>query len=123
MILADTSIWVGHLRGGDATLVRLLEAGQVLTHPFVIGELALGVLRQRDAILHALADLPPAAIASDDDVLGFVAANALSGVGIGWVDAHLLAATRLTPEGRLWTRDKALGKAAARLGLDAGMTR
>jgi hypothetical protein len=103
--------------------VRLLDGGRILTHPFVIGELALGELRKRDLILDALGDLPRTAIASDSEVLGFIEANALFGQGIGYIDAHLLAAVRLTPGGHLWTRDKKLLVAAERLSLAADSPR
>ena len=117
MILVDTSIWVAHLRAGEATLVALLDAGMVLTHPFVIGELALGALRQRDAVLTALADLPSAVVATDAEVLRFIDRHALFGRGVGYVDAHLLAAARLTAGARLWTKDKRLDGVVDALGL------
>lgn len=117
MILVDTSVWIDHLRQRDERLSTLLEQGQVLAHSFVIGELALGNLQNRDAILGALQDLPQAPIATDAEVLGFITANALQGLGIGYIDAHLLAATRLAPGAMLWTRDKRLLAAGMRLGL------
>ncbi len=119
MILINSSVWVDHLRSGDRTLVRLLNTGQVLAHPFVIGELALGNLRQRQLIRNTLDDLPRAILASDEEVLHFIGAYRLFESGIGYVDAHLLAATRLTARATLWTRDKRLGVAADRLGLAA----
>lgn len=118
MILADTSIWVDHLRSGDARLSSLLTAGQVLIHPFVIGELALGNLRQRDELLQLLGDLPQAITASDQETLAFIKRHTLSGLGIGYVDAHLLASARLNAV-QLWTRDKRLHDASVRLGLAA----
>lgn len=119
MILVDTSVWIDHLRNGDAALVRRLETGQVLAHPFVIGELALGNLRLRQSILDALHDLPQALVASDREVLTLIDRHSLAGLGIGYVDAHLLAAVKLTPDARLWTRDRRLSGVAERLGLDA----
>ena len=116
MILVDSSIWVDHLRSRDPALVDLLGATRVLGHPFVIGELALGNLRQRDTVLGALQDLPQAMVARDDEVLGFIDRHALAGLGIGYVDAHLLASARLSG-GTLWTRDKRLDGAATRLGI------
>jgi predicted nucleic acid-binding protein len=119
MILVDTSIWVDHLRQGDARLKRLLEAGQVVIHPFVVGELALGNLRQRNLVLSSLRDLPHAVSAGDAEVLDFIERHALAGLGIGWVDAHLLASARLT-SAWLWTRDKRLSAVAVRLSLADG---
>lgn len=119
MILADTSVWVDHLRAGDGTLAARLDAGVILAHPFVIGELALGHLRQRDVVLDALSDLPKATVASDAEVLHFIHRHALFGRGIGYVDAHLLAAVQLTAGSALWTKDKTLHAVAARLALAA----
>jgi predicted nucleic acid-binding protein len=117
VILVDTSVWVGHLRSGDAALSRLLEEGRVLTHPFVIGELALGSLRQRETVLGALHNLTSVAKATDDEVMIFVDRHRLYGIGIGYVDAHLLAAVSLTPGASLWTQDKRLRAAAESLSL------
>jgi predicted nucleic acid-binding protein len=119
MILVDTSIWIDHLRTRDEQLTQLLEAGQVLAHPFVIGELALGHLRNRDAVLGALQDMPQAAVATEPEVLLFIGENGLFGLGIGYIDAHLLAAVLLTPGSLLWTRDKRLLAASAQLGIAA----
>ncbi|MEQ8193315.1 MAG: type II toxin-antitoxin system VapC family toxin [Rhodospirillales bacterium] len=123
MILVDTSVWIDHLRTHDRTLAGLLESGQVLGHPFVIGEIALGGLRQRDIVLDALENLPRAAVATDREVLGFIERHALAGSGIGYIDAHLLAAARLMPGTHLWTRDKPLSRAAGRLNLTAASLR
>ena len=117
MILADTSVWVDHLRAGDRALAALLEAGMVVAHPFSIGELALGNLRQREIVLKALADLPHASVATDAEVLHFIERHALAGRGIGYIDAHLLAAVKLSPETELWTKDKRLHGVAVQLGL------
>jgi predicted nucleic acid-binding protein len=117
VILVDTSVWVDHLRKGDRTLVSLLEKGSVLTHPFVIGEIALGNLRQRRIVLDGLRHLPRATIASDQEVFLFIEQNRLFGAGIGYLDAHLLAAVRLTPGANLWTRDRRLHAVAERLNL------
>ena len=114
--IVDTSIWVDHLRQGDARLKTLLEAGQVAIHPFVVGELALGNLRQRNIVLSSLRDLPHAVSASNEEVFDFIERHALAGLGIGFVDAHLLASARLT-SASLWTRDKRLNAAAVKLGL------
>ena len=117
MILVETSIWVDHLRSSDAALTGLLERGSVLIHPFVIGELALGVLRQREVILGALRNLPVVTVATDDEVLHFIDDGSLAGLGIGYIDVHLLAATRLTEGASFWTRDKRLAVVAGRLSL------
>ncbi|MGB9117709.1 type II toxin-antitoxin system VapC family toxin [Bradyrhizobium sp.] len=117
MILVDTSIWVDHLRVGDKALSSLLDAGMVLAHPFVIGELALGNLRQRGIVLSALSNLPHASVATDAEVLHFIDRHALFGRGIGYVDTHLLAAARLTAGAELWTNDKRLHGVAVQLGL------
>ena len=117
MILVDTSIWIDHLRQRDERLTNLLNQGQVLAHPFVIGELALGNLQNRGAILDALQDLPQTPVATDSEVLGFIQENSLYGMGIGYIDAHLLAAVRLAPGATLWTRDKRLLAAGTKLGL------
>ena len=117
MILVDTSVWVDHLGGTNAALAGLLEGGQILTHPFVVGELALGNLRQRETILGALSDLPRASVATDVEILKFIDRHALFGRGIGYVDTHLLAAVRLTAGTKLWTKDRRLRAVAAELGL------
>lgn len=117
MILVDTSVWVDHLRRGEPALAALLNESGVLSHPFVIGELALGRLRQRDLVLALLRELPQATVAEDREVLEIIDRERLYGSGIGYVDTHLVAATRLTPDARLWTRDKRLHAAAAKLGL------
>ncbi len=117
MILVDTSTWVDHLRVSNPILEDLLQSGWVLTHPFVIGELALGHLRRRDAFLAELQLLPRAVIASDGEVFRLIGEGGLVASGVGYVDAHLLAATRLTDGATFWTRDKRLRAAAAPLGL------
>ncbi|HXV01611.1 MAG TPA: PIN domain-containing protein [Caulobacteraceae bacterium] len=117
MILADTSVWIEHLRANDERLASLLEAGAVLVHPFVVGELALGNMRRRSSVLAMLEDLPRAELATHAEVLGFIDRHALFGRGVGYVDAHLLAATRLTSSARLWTRDRRLREVAEQLDL------
>ncbi len=107
MVLVDTSVWVDHLRTGQLALARLLNRGLVLAHPWVIGELVLGNLSQRQDILGLLSALPSAEIATDAEVLELIEAEQLYGLGVGYVDAQLLAATRLTAYARLWTTDKA----------------
>jgi len=119
VILVDTSVWVDHLRIGNRALSELLEGGMVLAHPFVIGELALGNLVRRELVLGALSDLPRAGVASDAEALHFIERHVLFGRGIGYVDAHLLAATSLTAGAALWTYDKRLRSVAVDLGLAA----
>jgi predicted nucleic acid-binding protein len=117
MILIDTSIWVDHLRSNNKVLGSFLSSERVLIHPFVIGELALGNLRQRKIILMALSDLPYIHVATDAEVLHFIDRYSLFGRGIGYIDAHLLAAVRLTPGAYLWTRDHKLHDVADELDL------
>ena len=117
MILVDTSIWIDHFRHGDEHLIQLLQAGRVISHTFIIGELALGCLKNRNTILDSLKDLPQAVVATDNEVMRFIDENTLFGKGIGFIDAHLLAAARLTLGSRLWTRDKRLLTVAATLNL------
>ena len=117
MILVDTSVWIDHLRAGNDALATLLEVGMVLAHPFVIGEVALGKLRQRRAILTALSDLPQAGVATEAEVLHVIDRHALDGCGIGYVDAHLLTSALLVAGTQLWTNDKRLHAVAAQLDL------
>lgn len=122
MILVDTSVWIDHLRAKDDELTRLLGLGQVLGHPFVIGELALGNLANRDAVLGALWGLPQTQVATDQEVQHLITEERLFGTGIGYIDAHLLASVRLSAGTLLWTRDKRLGTTGAHLGLTAHTT-
>ena len=117
MQLIDTSVWVDHLREGVDELADLLNQSLVLTHPIVIGELACGNLKNRSELLKLLGDLPQATVANDQEVLGFIEANQLGGMGIGYIDAHLLCATRLTPGASLLTYDKRLRDIEIRLRL------
>ena len=119
MILVDTLVWTDHLRTGDPVLAGLLDRAAVLGHVFVRGELACGNLRRRDEILALLADLPQAAVATDDEVLELIGRHRLMGRGIGYVDAHLLAATLLTSGASLWTRDLRLAEVTKQLGVGA----
>ncbi len=117
MILVDTSVWIEHLRAGRENLGVLLDDFQVLVHPFVIGELACGNLKNRAEVLKLLANLPKAPVASQREVLFFIDKNELMGRGIGFVDAHLLAATGLADAAQLWTNDKRLKQVAGELSL------
>jgi hypothetical protein len=115
VILADTSVWVDHLRKRDEILSAHLNEGRVITHPFVIGELAMGNLPNRVAILGSLGQLRRTVVASDEEVLDFIDRHHMAGIGIGYVDAHLMASVRLTLGSELWTRDKRLLLAAKRI--------
>lgn len=123
MILVDTSIWIDHLRRSDHVLVELLERSAVLAHPFVIGEIACGSLKDRSTVIGLLQDLPAAVLARDEEVLRFIGDQALHGKGIGYIDAHLLAAVALTQGARLWTRDRRLRGIAQALGCDHSPSR
>ena len=114
MILVDTSVWIEHLRAGSDRLRSLLFDEQVLCHPFIVGELACGTLRNRREILGMLRALPEAHLVEHEEVLSFLEARRLYGCRLGWVDAHLLASTLLTGCA-LWTFDKPLRRAAAAL--------
>ena len=119
MILADTSVWVEHLRHGLPRLAALLQEGEVLIHPWVIGELACGNLRNRSQVLELLQGLPAATVASEAEVLLLIERDRLMGRGIGYVDAHLLASARLS-HCRLWTQDRRLAAVGEEQGLAAG---
>ena len=117
MLLVDTSVWVDHFRQGIPLLADLLSAGEVATHPFVVGELACGNLKNRSEILTLLASLPSVKTATHPEALHLVDARSLSGAGIGWIDVHLLSAALLNRV-PLWTRDRRLHAAAKALGID-----
>lgn len=117
MILVDTSVWINHLRHDLPALRQLLEKGRVLCHPSIVGELAMGSLRKRSVILSALEALPRAEVAREEEVLGYVTDHSLFGIGIGYIDAHLLASAQLTSGSRLWTSDKRLQEVATKLDL------
>ncbi len=112
MVLVDTSVWIDHLRMGDAKLADLLQAGFVCSHPMILGELACGNLKNRSEVLNLLSNLNPTIEANHDEVLQVIERYNLMGKGIGFVDAHLLAACMLTGETKLWTRDKRLASIA-----------
>ena len=115
MILADTSVWIDHLRHGDTELAAALQQSQIMVHPFVLGELACGNLKARTQLLSLLESLPTATMASDHEVLALIEKHALMGRGIGYIDAHLCASARLSGA-QLWTRDKRLHAVAFELG-------
>jgi predicted nucleic acid-binding protein len=112
MILVDTSVWVDHLRSNEPALVKALETGIVLTHPFVVGELACGHLKNRSELLALLKDLPTAPLATDEEALAFIEARSLMGCGIGYIDVHLLASAALAGDAQMWTRDRRLADVA-----------
>jgi predicted nucleic acid-binding protein len=122
LILVDTSVWVDHLRSGDAQLVDLLESNAVVIHPFVVGEIACGSLADRALTLDLLQHLPLAAVAEFDEILGYIERHSLHGKGIGYVDVHLLASAAIGGT-QLWTRDKRLLTAARDLGCALSDTR
>lgn len=115
-VLADTSVWIAHLREGQPPLRELLQDGLVVMHPFVLGELACGNLRQRAAILGDLGTLTLTPRALDTEVMRLIEKRRLWGQGLGWIDAHLLASA-LISDARIWTLDRRLESAAKRLGL------
>ncbi|MFM7312373.1 MAG: type II toxin-antitoxin system VapC family toxin [Cyanobium sp.] len=112
----DTSVWVDHLRSGIPELAARLEGGEVLIHPWVIGELACGNLRDRQGVLTLLQGLPMAEAASDPEVFALLERHQLMGRGIGWIDAHLLASALLA-RGPLWSNDRRLARIAGELGV------
>jgi hypothetical protein len=116
MILVDTPVWVSHLREGDDRLVRLLDEGIVCCHPFVIGELACGNLKNRMEILSLLQALPSAEVADHEEILAFIDSNQLMGKGLAYVDVHLIGSAVLSGI-TLWTADRRLAKAATSLGV------
>lgn len=123
MILVDTSIWVDHLGAApDEVLTALMARKEVATHPFVVGELAMGNVRQRKIILEELQKLPSVVVAGYQEVIYLIDEHRLFGMGIGYIDAHLLASALLTPEIKLWTRDRRLHHIADRLGIAAHLT-
>jgi len=119
MVLVDTSVWVDHLRNDNHALRRMLDSGSVLCHPFVIGELACGNLRNRRGILDLLDALPCALVAQHLEVLRLVEERRLFGQGLGWIDMHLMASA-LLQNFPLWTLDKSLRLAAVKVGVSFG---
>ena len=120
-ILADTSVWVDHVRMEEVVFGSLLRQRGIVLHPFVVGELALGHLARFETMIKDLRDLPQAPVASAEEVLQLIKLKNLSGSGVGYVDAHLLASTLIMPDVRLWTRDKKLRAVAERLSISAAM--
>jgi predicted nucleic acid-binding protein len=119
VILPDTSIWVDHFRATDPDLSALLTQNRVAVHPFVVGEMALGNVRNRATVLGWMEILPKVDMATSDEVLFLIQKHGLGGSGLGLIDAHLLASALLTPGLKIWTRDKKLDASAGRMGVAA----
>jgi predicted nucleic acid-binding protein len=117
VILVDTSVWIDHLRKGHRVLAQMLEASRVLTHSFVVGELACGSLSRRNMILENLRRLPAAVSASDEEVSAMIERKRLWGKGIGWIDAHLIASALLS-DCLLFSSDERLNRAAREAGAE-----
>ena len=117
IVLVDTSVWISHLRDGDIRLEILLNDGHVVCHPFIVGELACGNLKNRDEILSLLQALPIATTADDEEVLRFIENYRLMGKGLGYIDMHLLASAALSKI-PLWISDKRLHDISMKIGLD-----
>jgi predicted nucleic acid-binding protein len=122
LILADTSIWIDHLRSGNKEMRTHLDQGQIVIHPFIIAELALGSLRQRTKTLALLDFLPQVRVAQLSEVRLTIEARGLYSLGIGLTDAHLIASVFINPSTLLWTRDRRLRKAVEGLGIHAGLS-
>lgn len=116
MILADTSIWIDHFRHGDTELRRIIEEDRLLCHPAVIGELALGSLRDRGSVITFLTAQRGAVIATHDEVMIMIDRHGIFSMGVGYTDAHLLASVLLDQRAALWTRDRRLRAAAEKAG-------
>jgi predicted nucleic acid-binding protein len=119
IVLVDTSVWVDHFRNDNLDLRRMLDSGSVLCHPFVIGELSCGNLKNRRVILDLLEALPGALVGQHVEVLQLVGDRRLFGQELGWIDLHLIASA-LLQNCALWTLDKPLRRAAEKLGVSFG---
>lgn len=117
MILADTSIWVDHLRNRNPEMERLLGGGQIVMHPFIVAEISLGSLHNRQKTLNDLEALLEVNVAALSEVRHMIESHSLFSKGIGLTDAHLIASCLMTPGTQLWTRDSALKSVAAALGI------
>jgi predicted nucleic acid-binding protein len=116
MVLADTSVWINHLNVGSPKLKTLLLETEVVSHPFIIGELACGNIKNRKEVFSLLDTLPASQVVTDKEFRHFLERNKLMGKGIGFIDVHLLASARISRV-PLWTEDKNLKKAARQLNL------
>ena len=117
MILVDTPVWIDHLKTADPMMQNLLDRGHILSHPFVVGEIAVGMFRNREMIITDLRKLPKVTVATDDEVLRMITDRKLYGCGVGYIDMHLLASVLLTPNAHVWTRDRRLHDVATSLGV------
>jgi predicted nucleic acid-binding protein len=122
VILIDSSVWIDHFHERDDALFGLLSRELVLMHPYVVGEIALGHVRNRAFVIRELRKHTPCVVASEDEVLRLIEHEKLAGSGIGYVDAHLLASVRLVPGSSLWTRDKRLREISRKLGIGSTLT-
>jgi len=121
LILADTSVWIDHLRAGNKELRQHLNQGQIVIHPFIIAELALGSLKERTKTLALLDRLPQVRVAQLNEIRAMIEARRLYSLGIGLTDAHLIASVLINPPTLLWTRDKQLRKVAKALGIHTNL--
>ncbi|WP_322074880.1 type II toxin-antitoxin system VapC family toxin [Burkholderia cepacia] len=119
MILVDTSVWIDHINAADPMLIALLAEERVLIHPYVVGEISLGSLRNREVVLGALLDLPRVPVATPEETFYLIEREGLFNRGIGYVDTALLASVRLKPGVTIWTRDKRLKNVAEALRIGA----
>ncbi len=117
MILVDSSVWVDHFRNPSSQLTQYLDEATVLSHPFIVGELVVGSLKSEHPVVRAMHKMPQALVASHIEFMTFLEHQKLSGLGLSFVDVHLLTATALTPDALLWTRDRRLHQAAVHIGL------
>jgi predicted nucleic acid-binding protein len=121
LILADTSIWIDHFRAGNREMLELLDQGQIAVHPLIVAELALGSLQDRASTLGLVDLLPHVRVARPEEVRAMIETRRLYSVGIGLIDAHLIASSFLDPPIRLWTKDKRLRKVAEDLGVHTNL--
>lgn len=121
MIVADTSVWIDHFRSGSSDLQSALNRGEIMIHPWIVAELALGSLRDRARTLAILDLLPQVRIATATEVRHLIEARRLYNLGIGLTDAHLIASALLNPSTLLWTRDKQLRNVADALQLHVNL--
>lgn len=122
MILVDTSIWIDHLRKPDSGLQKLLESGEVVTHPYVVMELALGSIAKREEVISNLSLLPQSQVAEPAELFALIEKRSLYRKGIGVIDLHLIASALIDSSISIWTRDKRLGEIASSLGIRSDLS-